>query len=123
MVFVFFHPNARAAESDAFRFQAQPLFESIFAGQRDLAARPNYTMPRQSPRFSERPNHLACAAWKSCRSGDAAVGGHFALGDLTYGVADHVEHVRNQANVLRKPSSSVYCGAWPRSRRAAVVSA
>ena len=61
MMLMLFHPNARAAKSDAFRFQAEPLLETIFAGQRDFAARRDYAMPRQSTAVAQSPDYLTCA--------------------------------------------------------------
>ena len=126
-VLMLFHPHARSVEHHAFRFQPQALFEAVFARQRDLSPAPT-TRCQGSPRAaSQRPDHLPRASRKARRARHIAVGGHFAFRNFANRVADNFEHgaycARYQASVRRRPSSSEYCGSWPRSRRAAVVSA
>jgi len=89
---VLLHPDARSMEGDALGFQAQPLFQGIFTGQRDLSARSYYPMPRQPTPSSQRPDHLARTAGKTRCLSDAAIRGYFSFGNFADGVADYVEH-------------------------------
>ena len=95
MMLMLFHPNAGAAKGHALRFQAEALFQSIFAGKGDLAARPDYAMPRESTSVSKGPHYLPCGSRKSRGLCDLSVSGHLALGDLANHFANHVEHDLN----------------------------
>src|SRR5581483_6252062 len=127
LVRVLFHPDAGAAKGDAFGFEAEALFESVFAGQGDFAAGADDAMPGKTAGGSQGPDYLTRATGETGGAGDVAIGGDFAFGDAANGVADDFEHggywARYQASVRRRPSSSEYSGRWPRSRTAAVVSA
>ena len=87
-----FHPHATPVKDHAFRFQPQALFQAVFAGKRDLAARPDYPMPGQPASGLERPNHLASATRKARRARDIAVGGYFAFRYFPNRVANNVKH-------------------------------
>jgi len=49
-------------------------------------------MPGQTACAAQCPNYLACAARKARRERDISVGGHFAFGNFSNGLADNVEH-------------------------------
>lgn len=119
-----FHPHSSSLKRHAFGFQAHPLFEPRFTRQPDSSASSQHSMPRQSPRVSERPDNLARGARESGGFRNVAIGGNLAPWDFANRIADDAQHdALYQASVRRKPCSSVYWGLCPRSRRAAVVSA
>lgn len=66
-------PHPAALKSDAFGFKPQSLFQARFAWQKDLAARPEYAVPRQTTRVSQRPNYLSRTA------GEARGSRHIAI--------------------------------------------
>jgi hypothetical protein len=110
-VLVLFHPHARSVEGDAFRLEPQPLFQAVFARERDLPFRAYHTMPRQPAGPSQCPNHLTGAAGKARRARDVAVGRYFASRDFANGVADDFKHDA----LLSCPSSLLKVGRSPRT--------
>lgn len=89
---MFFHPHARSAEHDAFKFESETLFQAVFAGQRDLAARAYHAMPGQPARSAQRPDNLTGATGKTSRARHFAVGGDSAFGNFPNGVANDFQH-------------------------------
>lgn len=87
-------------------------------------------MPWQAAwRPLQRPDYLPRPSRKSGCPRYISISGYFAFGNLSNRIADDIQHarafywLRYQASVRRSPCSSVYCGSWPSSERAAVVSA
>ena len=77
------HVDAPATKYNAFTFKAQPLFHSRMPAELDLAARSNYTVPRDRPmRGSEGPGYRAGVLGKSCGAGYLAVGRDLASWNL-----------------------------------------
>src|SRR5665213_124094 len=91
-VLVLFHPHTRAVEGDAFQLESHSLCEAVFAGERNLPFRGYHTMPRQSTRSSQCPNHLTGAAGKAGRTRDVAIGRHFAFRNFADSVANDFKH-------------------------------
>jgi hypothetical protein len=88
------HVDAEAMELNAFGLEAHALFEAVFAGEEDLAARADDTLPRDSVASTvECPCSLTGCTGKSRGVGDVSVSGNLAAGDTADLGEDSLEHV------------------------------
>jgi hypothetical protein len=92
LVLMLLHPDTGSMESDAFGFQAEALFQAIFARERDFAAGSDHSMPRQTACTPERPDHLTGTTGEAGRARDVAIGGDSAPGNFTNSIANYFQH-------------------------------
>ena len=86
------HPDSAPGELNTFSLKAQALFEAGFAGQSNSASRSQHTMPRQSMRLPQRPDHLARGPGETRSACNLTVGRHLAAGNFQNDCADFREH-------------------------------
>src|SRR6185312_5978478 len=90
--------NLIACDDDAFRAQPHALFESVLAGEPDLAACPDHAMPGNVRTVSKRPDYLPGRARMSAGSGDIAVCRDPTFRDF----GDHGQDLLEHGSVLRR---------------------
>lgn len=88
------HVDAKADELDAFGLEAHALFESVLAGEENLASGADDALPRDSGTGTvEGPCGLTGRAGESGSVSDVSVGGDLALRDTTDPGEDLLKHV------------------------------
>jgi hypothetical protein len=71
--------HTAAFERNAFRLEAQSLFQAFIGGEQDFAAGADDAVPGQTMRCLQRPHHLTSGAREAGLFGDFAVGGDMAF--------------------------------------------
>src|SRR6185437_3099449 len=93
-----FEVDLVARDDHAFHAQAHPLLQSVLAGEANLPACADHTMPRNIHAIAQSPDHLPRRAGMSARRGDIAVCRDPAFRNSGDGGQDLLEH----KSVLRR---------------------